>query len=32
MVYDPLAYRLFCLQIHYRKNLVFTWENLDNAQ
>ena len=30
--YDPLAYRLFCLQSHYRRNLVFTWENLDNAQ
>ncbi|MBQ1835210.1 MAG: class I tRNA ligase family protein, partial [Oscillospiraceae bacterium] len=30
--YDPLAYRFFCLQSHYRKNLVFTWENLDNAQ
>lgn len=29
--YDPLVYRLFCLQSHYRKNLVFTWENLDNA-
>ena len=29
--YDPLAYRFFCLQGHYRKNLVFTWENLDNA-
>ena len=29
--YDPLAYRFFCLQSHYRKNLVFTWENLDNA-
>ena len=29
--YDPMAYRLFCLQSHYRKNLVFTWENLDNA-
>ena len=29
--YDPLAYRLFCLQSHYRKNLVFSWENLDNA-
>ena len=29
--YDPLAYRLFCLQSHYRKSLVFTWENLDNA-
>ena len=29
--YDPLVYRLFCLQSHYRRNLVFTWENLDNA-
>ncbi len=29
--YDPLAYRYFCLQSHYRRNLVFTWENLDNA-
>ena len=29
--YDPMAYRLFCLQSHYRKNLVFSWENLDNA-
>ena len=30
--YDPLSYRFFCLQSHYRKNLVFSWENLDNAQ
>ena len=30
--YDPMAYRLFCLQSHYRKSLVFSWENLDNAQ
>ena len=30
--YDPLAYRFFCLQSHYRKALVFTWENLSNAQ
>ncbi len=30
--YDPLAYRFFCLQSHYRKVLVFTWESLDNAQ
>ena len=30
--YDPLAYRFFCLQSHYRKALVFTWENLDNSQ
>ncbi len=29
--YDPLVYRLFCLQSHYRKNLVFSWDNLDNA-
>ena len=29
--YDPLIYRFFCLQSHYRKNLVFSWENLDNA-
>ena len=29
--YDPLAYRFFCLQSHYRKSLVFTWENLDNS-
>ena len=29
--YDPLAYRLFCLQSHYRKSLEFSWENLDNA-
>ncbi len=30
--YDPLVYRLFCLQSHYRRNLVFTWENLENAK
>ena len=30
--YDPLAYRFFCLQSHYRKALVFSWENLENAQ
>ncbi len=30
--YSPMAYRLFCLQSHYRRNLVFSWENLDNAQ
>ena len=30
--YDPLVYRFFCLQSHYRKALVFTWENLDNAR
>ncbi|MCI5648031.1 MAG: cysteine--tRNA ligase [Fusicatenibacter sp.] len=30
--YDPLVYRFFCLLSHYRKALVFTWENLDNAK
>ena len=30
--YDPLVYRFFCLQSHYRKGLVFSWENLDNAR
>lgn len=30
--YDPLDYRFFCLQSHYRKMLVFTYENLDNAK
>ena len=29
--YNPLVYRYFCLLSHYRKSLVFTWENLDNA-
>ena len=30
--YRPLAYRYFCLQSHYRKALVFSYENLDNAE
>ncbi len=30
--YSPLVYRFFCLQSHYRRNLVFSWENLDNAK
>lgn len=30
--YDPMEYRFFCLQSHYRKNLVFSYENLDNAR
>ncbi len=30
--YDPLVYRFFCMQSHYRKNLVFSWENLANAK
>ena len=29
--YDPLAYRLFCLQSHYRKPLEFSYEVLDNV-
>jgi len=29
--YNPLVYRLFCLQSHYRKPLVFSWERLDGA-
>ena len=29
--YAPLVYRFFCLQSHYRKSLMFTYENLDNA-
>ncbi len=30
--YDPLAYRFFCFQAHYRSELRFTWEALDAAQ
>ncbi len=29
--YDPVVYRFFCLQSHYRKSLEFSFENLDNA-
>ena len=29
--YNPLAYRFFCLQSHYRKPLVFSYEALDQA-
>ena len=29
--YNPLAYRLFCLQSHYRKPLIFSFEALDQA-
>ena len=29
--YDPLVYRLFCLQSYYRKTLLFSYENLDNT-
>lgn len=28
--YDPLVYRFFCLQSHYRKPLEFSYEVLDN--
>ena len=30
--YDPLSYRYFCLNSHYRNQLVFTWEALDGAE
>ena len=30
--YLPVIYRFFCLQSHYRKSLVFSWDNLDNAK
>ncbi|MBE5881807.1 MAG: cysteine--tRNA ligase [Lachnospiraceae bacterium] len=29
--YDPLAYRFFCLQSHYRKPLIFSFDALDQA-
>ncbi len=29
--YDPIVYRFFCLNSHYRKGLVFSYDNLDNA-
>lgn len=29
--YDPLAYRFMCLTSHYRKQLVFSYDILDNA-
>ena len=29
--YNPIAYRFFCLQSHYRKPLVFSYEALDQA-
>ena len=28
---DPLAYRYFCLNAHYRSQLSFSWESLDGA-
>ena len=30
--YNPVAYRLFCLQSHYRKPLMFSFEALDQAE
>ena len=30
--YDPMVYRMFCLQSHYRKSLVFSYENMDNMK
>ena len=30
--YNPLAYRLFTLQSHYQKQLVFTYDSLTSAQ
>lgn len=30
--YNPLAYRMFCLQSHYRKPLTFSYESLDNVE
>ncbi len=29
--YDPMVYRFFCLNSHYRNQLVFSWEALDGA-
>ena len=29
--YDPIVYRMFCLQSHYRKPLEFSYEALDNV-
>ena len=30
--YDPIVYRLFCLQSHYRKPLQFSYDALDQAK
>lgn len=29
--YNPIVYRFFCLGSHYRKNLVFSYEAMENA-
>ena len=30
--YNPLSYRLMCLQSHYRKQILFTYDALDNFE
>lgn len=30
--FSPLSYRYFCLNSHYRKGLIFTYESLEGAQ
>lgn len=30
--YNPLVYRLFCLQSHYRNQLVFSYEGMDSSK
>jgi len=30
--YNPLSYRFMCLNSHYRKGLLFTWESLEQAE
>ena len=30
--YDPLAFRFMCISSHYRKQLLFTYENLKQAE
>ena len=30
--YNPLAYRLLCLQSHYHKQLIFNYENMDISE
>lgn len=30
--YSPMVYKMFCLQSHYRRQLVFSYEGLDSAK
>ncbi len=30
--YDPLVYRYFCFNAHYRQQLAFTWDGMDGAK